>query len=111
MKTEREITGDVLHQQGLFTVKLTSCGNIDHGQEPDRPKFGVPDDLAHVRSLAEASMAARAYIDHNDLGGGNWTGGDVTDGNNQLVARISYNGRVWTVPSEAHPHAPAERQR
>lgn len=31
----------------------------------------------------------------HELGGGNWTGGQVFDGGTQ-IAYISYNGRAWT---------------
>lgn len=112
MAMQPEITGDALLQHGSFTVSLNSCGNIDHGENPDAPKFGVLDDLAYVTSLAEASRAARAYIDTNDLGGGNWTGGDVRDASQVLVARISYNGRVWAAsPETSRPSEPNSRER
>jgi len=49
-----------------------------------------------VASLAEASRTCREYIEQNDLGGGNWTGGQVCLGNVE-IGRVSYNGRVWDV--------------
>ena len=48
-----------------------------------------------VLSLTEASQVCRRYIDRNNLGGGNWTGGRVLDEHGAVVARVSYNGRVW----------------
>lgn len=48
-----------------------------------------------VRTLREASERCRAYIDANDLGAGNWSGGKVYAMNGTQVARVSYNGRVW----------------
>jgi len=47
-----------------------------------------------VATLRDASNACRAYIEKNGLGGGNWTGGQVIQGNKD-IARISYNGRIW----------------
>lgn len=47
-----------------------------------------------VKSFAEAATLCREYIHDNELGAGNWAGGQVFKGTQQ-VARISYNGRVW----------------
>ena len=50
--------------------------------------------VVSVKDLAEASAICRDYIERNDLGGGNWTGGLVSkDG--KPFATVSYNGRVW----------------
>ena len=50
-------------------------------------------------------MKCREFIDEHDLGGGNWSGGEVYE-EGTLVARVSYNGRVWR-PSENLAVAPA----
>ena len=49
-----------------------------------------------AKSLRDASECCRLFIQMNELGGGNWTGGDVFDESGAKVAIISYNGRVWT---------------
>ena len=49
-----------------------------------------------VASLAAASAACRAYIEAADLGASSWRGGDVYRGGTK-IARISYNGRAWTL--------------
>lgn len=77
----------------IVTLKHAKNPDIAGGywQEPvDPPKA----QKVEVASLAEASQACRAYIERNGLGGGNWTGGNVTD-NGKTIARVSYNGRVW----------------
>jgi hypothetical protein len=51
-----------------------------------------------VDDFPAASKACRDYIEENDLGGGNWTGGDIRE-NGKVVAKVSYNGTVWP-PSE-----------
>ena len=89
-----EITGDDLQTVGVFCVVLASAGNPDHGQDPGEPLFGVSPCKATVTTLNDASAACRRYISDNGLGGGNWTGGDVIS-NGKVVARVSYNGRVW----------------
>lgn len=67
---------------------------------PDFAQFAPVADPKKVTvfSLVEASKTARAYISFWNLGGGNWTGDagklvDRTTG--KVVARVSYNGRVW----------------
>ena len=56
-------------------------------------------EFVRVRDLQEASKVSQGYIRGHDLGGGNWTGGQVyRDG--IMVAYISYNGRVWPRPSK-----------
>jgi hypothetical protein len=49
----------------------------------------------NVRDLAEARERCLHFIVHNDLGGGNFSGGEVRDDANKTIARVSYNGRVW----------------
>jgi hypothetical protein len=51
--------------------------------------------------MKEASRACRAYIREHDLTMHNWSGGKVTQ-NGRVVARVTYNGRVWT--PEPWPH-------
>jgi len=55
-------------------------------------------EAVEARSLAEASSAVRSFISANDLGSSDFTGGDVYDlKTNLLIARISYNGRIWDI--------------
>jgi hypothetical protein len=79
-----------------YAVVLASVGNIDFGQDHRRSLPGVPRRVVHVDTLYEASQRCRAYIRDNELGGGNWSGGKVTDTTtHKEVAYVSYNGRVW----------------
>ena len=85
-----------LDRPQVLSVNLRSCGNIDMGQDPDRPLFGVPTMPAHrVGSLRAAGQACRAYIERHGLGSSQWIGGWVRDGAGAIVAHVSYNGRVW----------------
>lgn len=82
------LRGKIMH------VILASCGNPDYYQDPDEPMYGCEENSKrNVSSLVEASMECRKFIERNDLGSGNWAGGEIFDGNKQ-VARISYNGSV-----------------
>jgi hypothetical protein len=49
------------------------------------------DDFEHAQQLC------REFIRDHDLGGGNWIDGRIhaDNGRGRLVARVSYNGRVW----------------
>ena len=76
-------------------VKLSSVGNPDFGQNPNKPMWGVKNKTVKVNSFKEASAVCQKFIDENDLGGGNWTGGEILDENNKVIANVSYNGRVW----------------
>jgi hypothetical protein len=76
-------------------VKLSSCGNPDLGQAPGRPLYGVRSKTGTVKNLAEASRVCLEYIAANQLGGGNWNGGQVSDDSGVVVAQVSYNGTVW----------------
>jgi hypothetical protein len=74
---------------------------LDHGSNPDieggywgsKPDKGAISEP--VRTFAEASKICRRYITENELGGGNWVGGEIYCGR-KLVARVSYNGKVWS---------------
>lgn len=75
-----------------LTVKLSSCGNPDFKQDPN-VRQSPPRSLS-VSNLREASNVCRTYIADWNLGGGNWSGGQVYNGKKQ-IANISFNGRIW----------------
>lgn len=72
-----------------YTVRLAAGG-------VGRPR------TVRARDFAEASQRVRRYIEQHDVGSSNWAGGDVRDHTGALVARVSYNGRVWP-PEQWHP--------
>ena len=76
----------------MFTVTLQSIGN------PDFHEPAIKSEAISVKasSLDDASAICRKYISENDLGGGNWMGGQVYQDGIQ-VAQISFNGRIWNV--------------
>ena len=79
-----------------YEVWLASRGNPDFRQDPSRPLFGAPADRWRpVEDLASASILCRRFIEAYDLGGGNWTGGQVRErATRKPVARIFYNGHI-----------------
>jgi hypothetical protein len=76
-----------------YVVSLAARGNPDFGQAAHLP--GVRARKVRAADFGDASRACRDYIGEHDLGSGNWAGGDVRDHTGALVARVSYNGKVW----------------
>jgi len=77
-------------------VILASCGNPDFGQHPDMEMFGAePNRTVPISNFKEASIECKSFIHHNQLGSGNWIGGQILDENKEAFAYVSYNGRVW----------------
>lgn len=77
-------------------VLLASCGNPDFGQDPDKPLFGCErNKWVVVKDFKEASEQCQKFIEDNELGGGNWSGGKIINDKLKIIAHVSYNGRVW----------------
>ncbi len=77
-------------------VKLESVGNPDYRQDPEKPLWGAePNRIVPVDSFKQASDECIKFIDENELGGGNWSGGDILNDEGEVIASVSYNGRVW----------------
>ena len=78
-----------------LTVSLSHARNPDiDGGYWDAPVDPGKRVRVPVISLKGAQKVVRNYIERNNLGGGNWTGGELMyDG--VPVGRISYNGRAW----------------
>lgn len=86
----------------MYTVILAACGNIDHYEDPYSNivnGIAVEKEIVPADSIEECQRLVREYIDKNDLGGGNWDGGQVFN-NGKRVGYISYNGRYWEKGSE-----------
>jgi hypothetical protein len=90
---------DIVVPEKRYEILLANCGNPDYGQDPNAPLPGVESGLwVPVSDAREASEEARRYISENNLGGGNWAGGLVRSVIlKRTAARVSYNGRVWSV--------------
>lgn len=95
MDQKQEIVGLELAAPAALQVTLETIGNPDFGQNPNQPMYGVHNNVADATSLAMASTLCRRFITDHGVGGGNWAGGQVTDQSGNLVATVSYNGRVW----------------
>jgi len=76
-------------------VKLAAKPNPDFDDRSLQGTIEIQERWFEIGTLREASVICRRFIEINDLGGGNWTGGDVKDDAGNVIAHISYNGRVW----------------
>lgn len=97
-ESEEIVEGDELLDESLPLMVWLSCaGNVDFRQDPSRPLPGVPSGFGvAVSCLLEARETVLRYLGEHQLGGGNWTGGQVyRAGELEPFAEISYNGRVW----------------
>ena len=83
-----------------YSVILSAHGNPDHYESPFEKV--APTEVAHCKSIEECQAKVREYIDKHDLGGGNFTGGDVYQ-YGEVIGRISYNSRYWPLGSEYCP--------
>jgi hypothetical protein len=75
-------------------VELKASPNPDFDPPEVRATIRIKAFRHTVDSFKDASRAVRHFIESNDLGSGNFTGGLVFDGG-RVVGRVSYNGRVW----------------
>lgn len=100
---------DLTVPEKRYEILLSNAGNPDFGQNPEEQLWGTePAYWSPVLNAKEASEASQKYIGENDLGGGNWTGGQVRCVvMKRPVAQVSYNGRVW--PFDPKPDVPNPR--
>ena len=79
----------------MYTVVLSAHGNPDRRQNPY--ECVAPFEVETCDTIKECQLRVREYIETWDIGGGNWTGGDVyLEG--KYIGNISYNGRFWEEP-------------
>lgn len=62
-------------------VRLKAVGNPDFPRGHPHREVSIPTTYVEVESLEEASRICREYIVENDLGGGNWAGGQQEETN------------------------------
>jgi hypothetical protein len=76
-----------------YVVLCSSVGNPDFRQDPELPISPPEQYVCHT--IKQCSEACRNYITTHNLGGGNWTGGQILHPDKGQIAIVSYNGRVW----------------
>ena len=81
-----------------YIVFLRSCGNPDLGECPYEEI--VPPQFVQAASIEECSEVVRNYIEDNNLGSGQWCGGQVYEEEVGYIGKISYNGKFWDKDTE-----------
>lgn len=82
-----------------YSLFLRAVPNLDFAPETHQATVDGPGRWILVDSIADARMKALDFIRAWDLGGGNWSGGEIArDG--KVFARVSYNGRIWDTATE-----------
>jgi hypothetical protein len=90
-------------------VELSSVGNPDFGQNPNESLWGAEKDrMVEVATFEEASFECMRFIHDNDLGSGNWSGGDIFNEHGARIAYVSYNGRVWELGKDGNRYGGEE---
>lgn len=81
-----------MQSQPPYIVSLSAVGNPDFGQPEN---LGIPSLMVAVNSFQEAIDVCQSFIIKYDLGGGNWTGGNIFDARTkEKVAQVAYNRRL-----------------
>lgn len=78
-----------------YSVELSSCGNIDHDENPYEQFEGAAPSIYKANTIEKLQEAVTEYIEKHNLGGGNYNGGKVRDAKGKELGYISYNGRYW----------------
>lgn len=75
-------------------VTLGAEPNPDYDKGSHEGTISIGTHRVKVKDIEEARNKVRTFIDENDLGSGNFNGGELySDG--KKIGYISYNGRVW----------------
>lgn len=83
--------------QYRFVLKVSLCGNPDHGQNPLFPPFGLKrENTIKAHNVQGIRDAVRHFQAENKLGGGNWESAYLFD-DGLLIGRMSWNCRVWSI--------------
>ena len=81
--------------KGKYVVQLEAVPNPDFRKKQWQSQVNIKENYKPVRNLKEAQRECRKFIDKNELGVGNWSGGNIYNDKGDLVGYISYNGRAW----------------
>lgn len=76
-------------------VILKADPNPDYSSPDPRATIKIAKARIPVSGFAKASEVCKNFIEKHGLGSGNWTGGQIGNIEGEIIAHVSYNGRVW----------------
>jgi hypothetical protein len=91
--------GSKTEMQEDLEVELGAEPNPSHSSKSHEGSVKIKTHRVKVKSLSEAQNEVRGFIEENDLGAGNFTGGDLFS-HGKKIGRVSYNGRLWNLKDE-----------
>jgi hypothetical protein len=77
-----------------YEVELSAESNPDYDKSSYEGSVNIKSHKVKAKSIEEAREIVVAFIMENDLGSGNWSGGNVYK-NGKKIGHVSYNGRYW----------------
>jgi hypothetical protein len=80
-------------------VELGAEPNPSHSSRSHEGSVKIKTYRVKVKSLSEAQNEVRGFIEENDLGGGNFNGGDLFS-HGKKIGRVSPNGRLFNLKDE-----------
>jgi len=78
----------------MLQIKPIVFGNPDHGQDPNKPPYGVKPRTISAKDISDLRKKVRLWQTDNCVGGGNW-GSPAVYQDGKLVGYMSYNGKLW----------------
>lgn len=77
-------------------IELEALPNPDHGADSIEGTINIKKHKVKVNNISEAVALVHSFIEENNLGAGNFSGGQLYE-NGKIIGKISYNGRVWDI--------------
>ena len=78
----------------IYEVELSAESNPDFEKSSHEGSVNIKSHKVKAKSIENARDVVMSFIMENDLGGGNWSGGNVYK-NGEKIGHVSYNGRYW----------------
>ena len=78
----------------MYKITVKAMGNPDHGQDPDKPLWGVEPCTFITQDLEELKNLVWDWQVDNCIGAGNWVDMPVYH-DNHCIGLMSYNLKIW----------------
>ena len=83
-----------MKNKNKYELVIKICGNIDHGENPFEPPYGMSKEYKESSNeVYELQVALRDFCDENDLGAGNLESDKIYE-DGKYYADVCYNGNL-----------------